>query len=92
VPRRASGVKMTWMAEVGTPISQDGVAVHPDCWCVCLCYLHFAPESPEDGEQRYEIWYHPMGTPHVYANRKWRNPARMQHNPVLGRRVILMMT
>ena len=24
--------------------------VHPDCWCVCLCYLHFAPENPEDGE------------------------------------------
>jgi len=26
------------------------VAVHPDCWCVCLRYLHFAPENPEDGE------------------------------------------
>jgi len=23
---------------------------HPDCWCICLCYLHFAPENPEDGE------------------------------------------
>jgi len=32
------------------PISLDGVAVHPDCWCVCLCYVHFAPENPEDGE------------------------------------------
>ena len=30
-------------------ISLDGVAVYPDCWCVCLCYLHFAPENPEDG-------------------------------------------
>jgi len=40
------------MAEVGAPVSLDGVTVHPDyCWCVCLCYLHFA-----DGEQRYNIW------------------------------------
>jgi len=38
------------MAEVVAPISLDGVAVHPDCWCICLCYLHFAPENPEDGE------------------------------------------
>jgi len=28
------------MAEMGAPISLDGVAVHLDCWCVCLCYLH----------------------------------------------------
>ena len=27
------------MAEVEAPISLDGVAVHPDCWCICLCYL-----------------------------------------------------
>jgi len=34
----------------GAPISLDRVAVHADCWCICLCYLHFAPENPEDGE------------------------------------------
>jgi len=28
----------------GAPISQDEVAVHPDCWRICLCYFHFAPE------------------------------------------------
>jgi len=44
------------MTEVGAPISLDGVAVHPDCWCICLCYLHFAPENPEDGEM-YTFWY-----------------------------------
>ena len=32
------------------PISLEGVAAHPDCWCICLCYLHSAPENPEDGE------------------------------------------
>jgi len=26
------------------------VAVHPDCWCICVCYLHFAPENIEDGK------------------------------------------
>jgi len=41
---------MVGMAEMGAPISLDGVAVHPDCWCICLSYLHFAPENPEDGE------------------------------------------
>jgi len=49
VSGRASGVKMVVMVEVGSPINLDGVAVHPDCWCICLCYLHFASENPEDG-------------------------------------------
>jgi len=40
---------MLGMAEVRATISLDGVAVHPDCWCVCLCF-HFAPENPEDGK------------------------------------------
>jgi len=38
------------MAEVGAPISLDGVAVHLDCSCICPRYLQFAPENPEDGE------------------------------------------
>jgi len=50
VQGRASEIKMAGMAEVEAPISQDGVVVHPDCWCVCPGYLHFAPENPEDGE------------------------------------------
>ena len=50
VPGRASSVKMVGMVEMVAPISLDGVAVHPDCWCVCLCYLHFAQKNPEDGE------------------------------------------
>jgi len=50
---------MVGMAEVEAPISLDGVAVHPDCWYVCLCYLHFAPENPEDGEMYLLIPAHP---------------------------------
>jgi len=55
------------MAEVRAPISLDGVAVHPDCWCICLCYLHFAPENPEDGEMYLPVPAHP-GCP---ERRKW---------------------
>jgi len=50
VSGRASGIEMVGMVEVGAPISLDGLAVHSDCWCICLCYLHFAPENPEGGE------------------------------------------
>jgi len=40
-------------------ISLDGVAVRLDCWCVCLCYLHFAPENPEDGKIYLLVRAHP---------------------------------
>ena len=43
---------MVRMAEVGAPISLDG-------WYVCLCYLHFAPENPEDGEMYLLVPAHP---------------------------------
>jgi len=59
VPGRASGVKMVGMAEMGAPISLDGVAVYPDCWCICPCNLHFAPENPEDGETYLLVPAHP---------------------------------
>jgi len=55
---RASGVKMVGIAEMGAPISLDMVAVHPGCWCICLCYLHFAPENPEDGEMNLVVPAH----------------------------------
>jgi len=47
------------MAEVGVPISLDGVAFHPVCCCVCLCYLHFAPENPEGGKMYLLVPAHP---------------------------------
>jgi len=50
VAGRASGPKNGGDGRDGAPISLDEVAVHPDCWCVCLCYLHIAPENPEDGK------------------------------------------
>ena len=55
MPGRTSGVKMVGMTEVVTPISLDGVAVDLDCWCICLCYLHFA----EDGKVYLLVPAHP---------------------------------
>ena len=43
----------------GVSISLDEVAVHPDCWCICLCYLHFSPENPEDDEMYPLVLAHP---------------------------------
>jgi len=71
VPGRASGVKMVGMAEMGAPISLDGMAVHPDCWCVCLCYLHFAPENPKDGEMYLLVPPHPGCPDKVHKAVKW---------------------
>ena len=59
MPGRASGIKMVGMAEMGAPISLDGVTVHPDCWCIYLCYPHFAPENPEDGKMYLLVPAHP---------------------------------
>ena len=50
---------MVGMAEMGAPISLDGVAVYLDCLCICLCYLHFAPENPEDGKMYILVPAHP---------------------------------
>jgi len=46
-------------ARDNAPISLDGVAVHPECWCICLCYLHFVQENPEDGEMYLPVLTHP---------------------------------
>ena len=67
------------------PISQDGVALHPDCWCICLFYLHFVQKIQKMANKDMTFGHHPMGPPHAYANRRWGNPARTQHNTVLGR-------
>ena len=56
---RASGVKSGGDGAGGAPISLDGAAVHLDCWCVCLCCLHFATENPEDGEKYLLVLAHP---------------------------------
>jgi len=59
VPGRTSSVKMVGIADMGALFSLDGVTVHPDCWCICLCYLHFPPENPEDGEIYLLVPSHP---------------------------------
>jgi len=41
-------MKMVGMAEMGAPISLD-------CWCVCLCYLHFAQKIQKMAKCTF--WY-----------------------------------
>lgn len=44
------------------------------CWCVCLCYLNYAP-------LKRRVWQsiecQPVGAPHSYANRRWQG--HIQH-------------
>jgi len=71
------------------------VAVYPDCWCICLCYLHFAPENPEDGEMYILVPAHPGCPRHSPESHKmvvcvlcfyvlnvlsWRHIARWWHS------------
>ena len=52
------------------------MAVYLDCWCVGLCYLHFASENPEDGKQRYDFWVSPPGCPHMPVQTEGGEPSR----------------
>jgi len=70
VSGRASSIKSGGMAEVGAPISPDGVAVHLHCSYICLCYLHFVPENPEDGEMYLLVPAHPGGPGHSPESHK----------------------
>jgi len=81
VPGRAFSVKIVGMAEMEATTSQDGVAVHLDCWCVCLCCIHFAPENPEDGEQRYDIWVSPHGCPTCLRKQEVGKPSQNAAQP-----------
>jgi len=36
--------------------------------------------------------YNPWTPPHAYANRRWGNPARTQHNSVLWQRAVFVTT
>jgi len=49
---------MAGKVEVGAPVSLDWVAVRLDCWCICLCYVHFTPENPEDGKMYLLVLAH----------------------------------
>ena len=59
---KLGGLCQEGMTEMGVPVSLHGEAVHPDCWCICLCYLHFAPENPEDGKMYLLVPAH-LGCP-----------------------------
>ena len=70
MPGRASGVKMVGMADMWAPISLDVVAVHPDCWCICLRYLHFAPEIQKMANKDTIFGYHPT---YLHKQEVWKD-------------------
>jgi len=80
------------MMEVARCLVQRGGA-QLDCRCIYLCYLplHHKIQKIMVGKSMI-IGYHLRVPPHAYANRRWGNPARMQHNPVLRQRVVFLMT
>jgi len=55
VPGRASDVKIVGMAEMGAPIRWPEFRIVG----ISACYLHFAPESTEDGEMYLLVPAHP---------------------------------
>jgi len=75
VPGKAPDVKTVGMAEVGTPISQDGVAVYPDCWWVCLCYLHFTQKIRKMANKDMTFGYYPVGTPTCLRKQEVEKPS-----------------
>ena len=57
------------MAEEGHRCGGCGCGcIHLDSWCACLCYLYFAPENPEDDEQRYDCWVRSSNPECMYGN------------------------
>ena len=61
----------------------------PDCRRYLA--LHHKTQKKMVGK-RMIIGYTPWAPQHAYTNRRCRNPARTQHNPVLRQRVVFMMT
>ena len=55
--------------------------IQPDCWCSCLCHLHFAPENTQDGEQRYDFGYHPVGTSTYLGKQEVEKPSQNAAQP-----------
>ena len=47
---------MVGMAEVGAPISLDGVAVHEDCWCASACVIFILLQKIQK-MAKYTFWY-----------------------------------
>jgi len=43
---------------VGAPTSLDWVAVHPDCWWVCRCYLHLHQKIQKLANKDTTFGYH----------------------------------
>ena len=57
--------KMVGMAEVGVPVSQKGVSVHPDCWVgasACVIFI-LLQKNQKMANKDMTCGYHPVGAP-----------------------------
>jgi len=92
VPGRTSGVKMVGWQRWEHQLVRIG---WQSIWIVgaSACVIFTLLKKIEKMVNKDMIFrYHPVGAPHAYTNRRWGNTAGTQHNPVLGCRVISMMT
>ena len=84
---------MVGMAEVGHQLDRIGWQsiriIHGASACVIFILLQ---EIQKMANKDITFGYHPWAPSHAYANRRWVNPAGTQHNPMLWRRVMLIMT
>jgi len=71
------------MMEAGAPISPDGVASSRIVGASASVIFPLHHTTQKMACENTIVGYHPVGTPHAYAIRRWGDPARMQHNPVL---------
>jgi len=61
---------MVGMTEVGAPVSQDGVAVHPVCGASACAIFILIRKIQKMVNKDMTFGYHPWAPPHVYANRR----------------------
>jgi len=80
VVARVYGIKMVGMMEAGAPICLDGVACSQIVAVSVFVIFPFQQKTQKMACKNTILVYHPWVPPHGYANRRWGNPARMQHN------------
>jgi len=91
VPGRASGVKIVgwqkWWHQLVTMGWQSIWIVGAPAASAHVIFI--LPQKIQKMVNKdMTLGYHLYAPTHAYANRRWGNPAGMQHKPVLGHRVV----
>jgi len=78
--------------EVGAPINPDEVLSSQTVGASAFVIFPLHHKTQRMACKNMFVGNHPWAPPHAYTNRRWGNPARMQHNFVLRQRVVFMRT